>query len=221
MLSRIMARDGLSEAEARRRLDAQKEEDFFVSHADYVIVNNGDAGTLEQQVDVIARQLGCASEAAYPPPASAPPRPAFGAAAVRGCGFFALRRLFVLPYRDAVEREAARFSLPSSLVAGLILAESHFDKDAVSHAGAVGLMQLTPDTYHWLCFKLGHEEGDLSDVDTNLYYGCANMARFCRSFPTCLRRLPLTTAGPCRVRDWLARHALQQRRAHSFPCALP
>ena len=58
MLSRIMARDGLSEAEARRRLDAQKEEDFFVSHADYVIVNNGDAGTLEQQVDVIARQLG-------------------------------------------------------------------------------------------------------------------------------------------------------------------
>ena len=55
-----------------------------------------------------------------------------------GCGFFALRRLFVLPYRDAVEREAARFSLPSSLVAGLILAESHFDKDAVSHAGAVG-----------------------------------------------------------------------------------
>ena len=58
MLSRIMARDGLSKAEARRRLDAQKEEDFFVSHADYVIVNNGDAGTLEQQVDVIARQLG-------------------------------------------------------------------------------------------------------------------------------------------------------------------
>ena len=56
------------------------------------------------------------------------------------CGFFALRRLFVLPYREALEREAARFDLPSSLVAGLILAESHFDPNAVSHAGAVGLM---------------------------------------------------------------------------------
>ena len=32
MLSRIMARDNISEADARRRLDAQKEEDFFVSH---------------------------------------------------------------------------------------------------------------------------------------------------------------------------------------------
>ena len=58
MLSRIMERDGLSAEEARRRLDAQKEEDFFVSHADYVIVNNGDAGALEQQVDAIARKLG-------------------------------------------------------------------------------------------------------------------------------------------------------------------
>ena len=35
-----------------------KEEDFFVSHADYVIANNGDAGALEQQVDAIARKLG-------------------------------------------------------------------------------------------------------------------------------------------------------------------
>ena len=132
-----------------------------------------------------------------------------------GCGFFALRRLFVLPYRDAVEREAARFSLPSSLVAGLILAESHFDKDAVSHAGAVGLMQLTPDTYHWLCFKLGHEEGDLSDVDTNLYYGCANLALLLSEFSDLPTALAAYNAGPA------CRHALQQRRAHSFPCALP
>ena len=29
-----------------------------MSHADYVIVNNGDAGALEQQVDAIARKLG-------------------------------------------------------------------------------------------------------------------------------------------------------------------
>ena len=121
-----------------------------------------------------------------------------------GCGFFALRRLFVLPYRDAVEREAARFSLPSSLVAGLILAESHFDKDAVSHAGAVGLMQLTPDTYHWLCFKLGHEEGDLSDVDTNLYYGCANLALLLSEFSDLPTALAAYNAGPARVRDWLA-----------------
>ena len=58
MLSRIMARDNLSEADARRRLDAQKEEDYFVSHADYVVVNSGDPEALKAQVARIARSLG-------------------------------------------------------------------------------------------------------------------------------------------------------------------
>ncbi len=58
MLSRIMARDNISEADARRRLDAQKEEDFFVSHADYVVVNNGNTEALNEQVARIARSLG-------------------------------------------------------------------------------------------------------------------------------------------------------------------
>lgn len=120
------------------------------------------------------------------------------------CGFFALRRLFVLPYREALEREAARFDLPSSLVAGLILAESHFDPNAVSHAGAVGLMQLTPDTYQWLCFKFGHSEGDLADPDTNLYYGCANLALLISEFSDLSTALAAYNAGPARVRDWLS-----------------
>ena len=109
------------------------------------------------------------------------------------------------------------FLSPSSLVAGLILAESHFDKDAVSHAGAVGLMQLTPDTYHWLCFKLGHEEGDLSDVNTNLYYGCANLALLLSEFSDLPTALAAYNAGP-RPRAGLAcRHALQHKTGTLFP----
>ncbi len=42
-LSRIMARDGLDETRATARLDAQKPDDFFCTHADAVIRNDPDA----------------------------------------------------------------------------------------------------------------------------------------------------------------------------------
>ncbi|MBQ3078072.1 MAG: dephospho-CoA kinase [Clostridia bacterium] len=57
-LARIIERDGLTEEAARRRLDAQREEDFFSSKADYVIVNHGSLEDLEAQVEQVARALG-------------------------------------------------------------------------------------------------------------------------------------------------------------------
>lgn len=45
-IRRIMARDGIDEAYARRRALAQKGEDFFRSHADYVL-ENGEEDTPE------------------------------------------------------------------------------------------------------------------------------------------------------------------------------
>ena len=41
-LARILARDGIPEAAARARLDAQPKEDFYRAHADLVFVNDGD-----------------------------------------------------------------------------------------------------------------------------------------------------------------------------------
>ncbi|NLT57524.1 MAG: dephospho-CoA kinase [Clostridiales bacterium] len=57
-LARIMARDGIDEAAARARLDAQKPESFFLDHADYVIHNTGDLEALRRQVDEVAARLG-------------------------------------------------------------------------------------------------------------------------------------------------------------------
>lgn len=59
-LARIMARDSIEEQAARARLDAQKPEEFFTSHADYVIVNDGELAHLEQQVHRVAQALGLA-----------------------------------------------------------------------------------------------------------------------------------------------------------------
>lgn len=58
LLARIMARDGISREEAESRLRAQKPDHFYTEHADYVIINDGDAENVARQVDDIAKDLG-------------------------------------------------------------------------------------------------------------------------------------------------------------------
>lgn len=49
-------------------------------------------------------------------------------------------------FSQTIEYYAKEHSLPSSLIHAVITAESHYNPDAVSKAGAVGLMQLMPGT---------------------------------------------------------------------------
>lgn len=57
-IRRIMQRDGLDEASAVRRTDAQKSDAFFRARADYVIENNGATEHLQSAVDRILCEMG-------------------------------------------------------------------------------------------------------------------------------------------------------------------
>lgn len=61
-------------------------------------------------------------------------------------------RFYPLKYLALVELAAERWDIPASVILGVIHTESGFDEDALSHAGAVGLMQMTDDTYDWIYF---------------------------------------------------------------------
>lgn len=53
-IGRIMARDGIDEAYARQRVEAQKPEEFFETHCQYTLHNDGDdPGQLEQQATAL------------------------------------------------------------------------------------------------------------------------------------------------------------------------
>jgi soluble lytic murein transglycosylase-like protein len=50
------------------------------------------------------------------------------------------------PFRAPIERAAARWSVSAGLLAAQLAAESNFDPDAVSPAGAQGIAQFMPAT---------------------------------------------------------------------------
>ncbi len=71
-------------------------------------------------------------------------------------------------------QEAHLAGLPPSLVLALIEVESAFKQEAVSTAGAVGLMQIMP---FWVA-ELGLPMDDLTHPDRNLRYGCTILAHY-------------------------------------------
>ncbi|MDX1576466.1 MAG: transglycosylase SLT domain-containing protein, partial [Kiloniellales bacterium] len=56
----------------------------------------------------------------------------------------AVRVPHAVPYRGEISAAARRYAVPPALLLAIIHAESNFDPHAVSHKGAVGLMQLMP-----------------------------------------------------------------------------
>ncbi|MAT65705.1 MAG: transglycosylase [Gammaproteobacteria bacterium] len=71
-------------------------------------------------------------------------------------------------------QEATRAELPPELVLAVIQVESNFDRFAISHAGARGLMQVMP---FWL-EELGRPEDNLFQIRTNIRYGCAILKHY-------------------------------------------
>ena len=84
-------------------------------------------------------------------------------------------REITLPLRheDIIRQQAADKGLDAALVAGVIYEESRF-RDQTSHAGARGLMQLTPDTADFIARRSGGNrfvQGDLATPQINIAYG--------------------------------------------------
>lgn len=73
-----------------------------------------------------------------------------------------------------VYQEARLAGLPPDLVLALIQVESAFNADAISSAGAVGLMQIMP---FWVS-ELGLPIDDLTHPPRNLRYGCTILAHY-------------------------------------------
>ena len=119
---------------------------------------------------------------------------------------FALR--YMTPYREHLSEAAQQIGLDESLVFGIVRQESRFRADAVSSAGAVGLMQMMPPTAKWVAKQLGKSDyrpSQIGDVAVNARFGTYYFKYWLDRFDN----LPLLAiagynAGPGRAQQWRA-----------------
>ena len=83
------------------------------------------------------------------------------------------KKTYPLLYEEIVEKYSAEYNVPREIIYSIIRTESSFRSNVESNKGAVGLMQITPDTFDWLMTKLDEklDRGLLYDPNTNIKYG--------------------------------------------------
>lgn len=77
----------------------------------------------------------------------------------------------------AICEYSEEYDLDFKLVLALIWQESRFRVNAMSHKEARGLMQIIPNTQKIIAKWLEVETWDINDIETNIKFGCAYLAR--------------------------------------------
>jgi soluble lytic murein transglycosylase len=116
------------------------------------------------------------------------------------------KTLYPLPYEASLRREAARNDFDPMIAAGLIRQESTFQADAVSHANAIGLMQVLPKTGKLLAkqLKVRYVKTKLFDPEYNLELGMLYIAALQRATGAPEYALAAFNAGEDRIAAWRA-----------------
>ena len=118
-----------------------------------------------------------------------------------------LQQLYPLPYYEIVMSESEKNDLDPALVYGMIRAESGFDPNAVSHANARGLMQMTPQTFEWVQTMIPDSEHltaeDLFDPEVNIRFGCELLSLLISHYDNESTAICAYNAGMGNVTSWL------------------
>ena len=123
-------------------------------------------------------------------------------------GYVGFRVSYRRPYRSLVEES----EMDANLVYAVMKAESSFNENARSGAGAVGIMQLMPATAEFICELKGVEfdSARLCDGEYNVKLGCLYLCYLFERFSVTETVLCAFNAGEGTVSEWL------QNDAYSF-----
>lgn len=119
----------------------------------------------------------------------------------------AVKAFFPIRYKNIVEESCAEFGVDESLVYAVIHTESGFDDHAFSEAGAMGLMQIMPETFRWLQKGLPSEtpldDNSLYIPEVNIRYGVYYLSRLQKLFGSDMLTIAAYHAGQGSVSRWL------------------
>lgn len=113
---------------------------------------------------------------------------------------------YPLPYEEDIYRYSRQFQVDPYLVAAVMRVESKFNPRAESNRGALGLMQLMPETAQWAAqqLKVDFEKEKLFNPQYNIMLGCWYLSNLHSEFKD---DLPLVLAsyngGRGNVKQWI------------------
>lgn len=123
------------------------------------------------------------------------------------CYFRIQTLIYPKDYEEYVSKYSNEFNVKTELVFSVIKCESSFNKDAVSNIGAIGLMQLVPDTFEWLETKLDgkvvYSSDDLYNPEINIKYGTYLLSVLLNEYSDTKTALAAYHAGMGNVDKWL------------------
>ncbi|MEG0132793.1 MAG: lytic transglycosylase domain-containing protein [Clostridium sp.] len=118
-----------------------------------------------------------------------------------------LRNFFPLEYKEYIIQYSKEYDLDPNLVAAVINTESKFSVEAKSSKGALGLMQIMPDTGIWIGETMGIENFNadmINDPLINIKMGCWYLNKLSNDFSGEYNLiLAAYNAGPGNVTKWL------------------
>jgi soluble lytic murein transglycosylase len=116
--------------------------------------------------------------------------------------------LYPEKYSEYVEKYAEKYQVDPFLIYAVIKTESGFQPDAKSEDNALGLMQITGDTFDWISSKLEKEDRgqvheDLYDPEMNIRYGTFFLSYLLNEFEEWEVALAAYNAGRGITNQWL------------------
>ncbi|WP_373229418.1 lytic transglycosylase domain-containing protein [Cohnella sp.] len=118
------------------------------------------------------------------------------------------RWIYPISYVDEIKRSALEYQLDPLLIAAIIRVESNYKHEAVSPKGALGIMQIMPETAAWILEqedfgKLTARDAGM-DAQAGIRMGSWYVKELNRQFNgNLLVSLAAYNAGPGKVRQWL------------------
>lgn len=115
--------------------------------------------------------------------------------------------IYPIRYEQDIAVSAKNYKVDPFLIAAIIRVETNFNADKVSRKGAVGLMQLMPDTAEWIVKRAGYAEEtsrSLHRGDVNIEVGAWYINSLYNQFDdNQIAVLAAYNAGPGNARKWL------------------
>ena len=131
----------------------------------------------------------------------------------------------ILPYKfqPYISTYSQEYDIPEEIIFSVIKIESGFRASVTSYAGAMGLMQIMPDTFEWLTGEFHLNENLTSamlfDPEVNIRYGTYYLRYLKNKFGDWNTVLAAYNAGEGNVTKWLAdkQYSNDGKTLHTIP----